>query len=167
MRLLSSKILAVTIGLSLMTPLLLQAKEATVRINLRGTLVEPPPCTIVAANPIDVFFTNEVMTTRVNGRNYITAVNYDLNCTEAVSNSLKLKISGTVSSFDSSVLKTIDKPDLGIQFYSGDTKLNLNEWFNFRYPDKPNLLAAPTKRDGSILTSGAFTATATLHVDYQ
>lgn len=167
MRLLSRKKILTIVGLITITPLSLQAKEASVKINFSGTLIEPPPCTIVSANPIEINFTDEVMTTRVNGLNYMKDINYELNCTEAVSNSLKLKISGVGSSFDSKVLATRSKPDLGIQFYREGASLNLNEWFNFSYPQKPRLLAAPTKRNGSVLTAGGFTATATLHVDYQ
>lgn len=55
-----------------------ESSEAA-RLNFDGTMIEPPPCTINGGSPINVDFGNEVMTTRVDGKNYIKDVNYSLN----------------------------------------------------------------------------------------
>ncbi len=149
-------------ALLLVTPWVVQAVTT---VTVKVTVVAPPPCTINDDRPIEVEF-GDVMTTRVDGSNYKMPVNYTLSCTEASSNAVKLQVQGNGASFDSTVLKT-DKVGLGVQLLQGDSKLGVNNWLNFTYPNKPELWAVPVKQSGATLTGGEFTAGATMKVAYQ
>ncbi|OQV36223.1 fimbrial protein [Serratia marcescens] len=138
---------------------------ATTTVTVKVTVVAPPPCTINDDRPIEVDF-GDVMTTRVEGDNYRMPVNYTLSCTEASSNAMRLQVQGNGASFDGSVLRT-NKTGLGIRLQQGDSKLAVNSWLNFTYPNVPALWATPVKQSGATLTGGEFTAGATMKVAYQ
>ncbi|MFI8416179.1 fimbrial protein [Serratia sp. NPDC078593] len=139
------------------------ANVATVEVKVN--VLAAPPCTINDNKVIAVEF-GEVMTTRVDGKNYRIPVDYTMSCTAGSPNALKLQIQGTAAPFDSTVLQT-NKAGLGIELQQGSTKLAINHWLNFTYPDRPELWAIPVKQDGIALTGGEFTAGAILKVDYQ
>ncbi|HAT4913351.1 TPA: fimbrial protein [Serratia marcescens] len=134
-------------------------------ITVSVTIVAPPPCIINDDRPIEVEF-GDVMTTRVDGDNYKMPVNYTLLCAKASSNAMKLQVQGNVASFDGKVLQT-NKAGLGVQLLQGDSKLAVNSWLNFTYPNAPALWAVPVKQSGVTLTGGEFTAGATMKVAYQ
>jgi type 1 fimbria pilin len=151
----------------LLSVLLISAPSiANVPVNIRGTVIIPPPCTINNNQTIRVDFGDEVMTTRIDGVNYKQAITYSLSCDIQKSNNLKMSIQGTVASFNSALLRT-DKNGLGIALYRGTQPLNANTWFNYTYPSKPELYAVLVKQSGATLTGGEFTAAATLLIDYQ
>lgn len=149
-------------ALLITVPLMLQAATT---VTVKVTVVAPPPCVINGDRPIEVNF-GEVMTTRVDGNNYRTAVGYTLSCNGQSKNAMKLQVQGTGAAFDSTALKT-NKTALGIQLQQGSSKLALNSWLNFTYPNKPELWAVPVKQSGTTLSGGEFTAGATLKVAYQ
>ncbi|WP_342214470.1 fimbrial protein [Erwinia persicina] len=140
------------------------AAEPSLRFD--GTMIEPPPCVINGGTPISVDFGNAVMTTRVDGVNYIKEVTYGLSCTEATSKTLRLQIKGSAASFDSTRLAT-DKGDLAIALTANGKALPVNQWLNYTDPSKPVLKAVPVKKTGATLAGGAFKATATMMIDYQ
>ncbi|MBW5816922.1 fimbrial protein [Yersinia kristensenii] len=131
-----------------------------------GTLINPPPCVINNTGTITVDFGNEVMTSRVDGAQYIQPVTYTLSCTGAISNALKMTIKGNGAGFDGNVLKT-NNSDLGIKLVRNDQALALNTAFTFSYPTIPVLKAVPVKKAGSTLNAGDFYGTATMVVEYQ
>lgn len=139
---------------------------ANMPVNIRGVVVLPPPCTINNDQTIRVDFGDEVMTTRIDGVNYKETVVYSLSCDIQKSNSLKMSIQGYGANFNSNLLRT-SKGDLGIALYHGTQPLNVNAWFNYIHPAKPELYAVLVKRGGAVLTGGQFTAAATLLIDYQ
>lgn len=139
--------------------------QAATTVTVKVTVVAPPPCVINGNRTIEVDF-GEVMTTRVDGKNYRTAVNYSLSCSGQSKNAMKLQVQGTGAAFDSTVLKT-NKTGLGIQLQQGGSKLAVNSWLNFTYPNTPELWAVPVKQSGVSLSGGEFTAGATLKVAYQ
>ncbi|WP_375056774.1 fimbrial protein [Zobellella sp. DQSA1] len=141
-----------------------QAQSST-SVTVRVTVVAPPPCVINGDRPIEVDF-GEVITTRVDGRRYLQWVNYNLECTDSASNTLRMRIEGSGASFDGEVLQT-NVADLGILLISNGLRLPLNQWQDFTYPNKPGLMAVPVKRPGAALAGGNFSAGATLVVDYQ
>jgi type 1 fimbria pilin len=138
---------------------------STATVTVKVTVVAPPPCVINDDRPIEVEF-GDVMTTRVDGDNYKMPVNYTLSCTGGTSNAMKLQVRGTGAAFDAKVLQT-DKAELGIELGQGDSKLAVNDWLNFTYPNKPELWAVPVKQSGATLTGGDFKAGATMAMDYQ
>lgn len=136
-----------------------------VDMKLYGTLIEPPPCVINNDKPIEVDF-GEVMTTRVDGNNYKTLINYSLTCTRPKSNALSLTISGSAASFSTTALKT-NKTGLGVRILVGNTPYTINSSLKFTNPNKPTLYAVPVQQNGVSLTEGEFSSTATIGVAYQ
>nr|WP_315290279.1 fimbrial protein [Serratia proteamaculans] len=137
----------------------------TATVTVKVTVVAPLPCVINDDRPIEVEF-GDVMTTRVDGTNYKIPVNYTLSCTGFSSNSMKLQVKGSGAAFDATVLQT-NKTGLGIELRQGNSKLAVNNWLTFNYPNAPELWAVPVKQSGATLTGGEFSAGATMAVDYQ
>jgi type 1 fimbria pilin len=105
------------------------------------------------------------VTTKVDGSNYIRQVDYTLECRNNSNNAMKMKIVGTAASFNGSAIQS-SKANLAIALRANGNPLTVGSWLNFSYPNKPLLQAVPVKGNGA-LTSGAFSAAATLMVDYQ
>ncbi|BEO62833.1 exotoxin [Serratia marcescens] len=141
-----------------------QAQAATT-VTVKVTVVAPPSCVVNGDRPIEVEF-GEVMTTRLDGKNYQTPVSYTLSCSGQSKNVMKLQIQGTGAAFDTTLLQT-NKTGLGVQLQQGGSKLAINSWLNFTYPDAPELWAVPVKQSGVSLSGGEFTAGATMKVAYQ
>lgn len=150
-------------GAWLLGTALAQAAPATTTINVTVTVIAPT-CVINNGRPIEVDFGNNVMTTRVDGNNYMKSVDYTLECDSGFSNAMKMQIQGTAASNNG--LST-NKSDLAIAFLNNGVALPLNTWFNFTWPNKPNLQAVPVKSGNQALTGGDFSAAATMMVDYQ
>lgn len=151
---------------ALLSVLLTSVPVSAMQVNIRGTVILPPPCTINNNQTIRVDFGDEVMTTRIDGVNYKQAISYTLDCDIQKSNNLKMSIQGGPASFNAGLLSS-NKTDLAIALYQGTQQLTLNTWFNYTYPNQPVLYAVPVKRSGATLTGGEFTASATLLIDYQ
>lgn len=140
------------------------AAEQT-RVTVKVTVIAPP-CEINGNNLIEVNFGNDVMTTRVDGNYKKMTVPYSVECKEIPSTAMKIRIDGTGAGFDSQVLGT-NKTDFGIAFLNGGNALPINRWLDFTYPNLPRLEAVPVKRRGVTLSGGAFSAGATMKVEYQ
>lgn len=134
-------------------------------VTIKVTVVAPPACEINGNQTIDVDF-GDVKTTEVDGENHLRTVDYTLDCEGSTSNAMKMSITGTPTSFNSSALQT-NVSDFGIALKANGKPLVINDWLNFTWPDKPVLQAVPVKRAGATLTGGAFSAGATMLVNYQ
>lgn len=141
------------------------AAPSSLTVNVEVELWAPP-CTINDNKPIEINF-YDVMTTRIDGKNYRTKVDYTLDCKGAPSNFMKLQVQGIGASFDSSVLGVPNFPGLGIELQEGNKKIAINSWLNFIYPDYPQLWATPVKKSGITLEGGRFETAATMKIDYQ
>jgi len=150
-------------GLMIAAPLM---ASAATTVTVKVTVVAPPPCIINGDKAIDVDFGSELLTTKIDGTNYIKTVDYTLECKDNTSNAMKMQVQGSATTFDTSALQTNMK-DLGVALKANGTALAINNWLNFTYPDKPVLQAVPVKRAGSTLSGGDFVAAATLMVAYQ
>lgn len=142
------------------------ASRAVTNINVSGTIMAPPPCVINGDKTIVVNFGNNVVISRVDGSNYLTTIDYTLECKGNTKNAMKMMIEGTGATFDSGVLQT-NRTDLGIALKQNGQPLKVYQWVNFTYPAKPVLQAVPVQRSGATLPTGIFYAGATLKVDYQ
>lgn len=128
------------------------AAQAATTVSVKVTVLAPLPCVLNGNQPIEVNFGDEVMTTRINGENYLTPVNYKFTCTEPPEkNGMRLLLAGTGAGFDGKLLQT-NVDGLGIAFLNNGSRIALNSWQTFTFPDMP---------------TGEFTASATLRVDYQ
>ncbi|CAI8791529.1 fimbrial protein [Pseudomonas serboccidentalis] len=150
-------------GLWLLGSALADAAPATTTINVTVT-VTAPTCVINDGRVIEVDFGNDVMTTRVDGNNYMKTVDYTLKCDSAQSNAMKMQIQGAGTSNN---LLSTNKSGLAIAFLNNGASFPMNTWSNFTLPNKPNLQAVPVKSGSQVLTGGEFSAAATMMVDYQ
>ncbi|CAI1194786.1 fimbrial protein [Serratia liquefaciens] len=155
-------VLAVVVLGSLWVNLPLQADN----MSFHGRLIEQAPCTVNSGEDISVDFGSELLTTKIDGNNYIKTVDYSLVCKGNTRNTMKMKVQGNATTFNASALQT-NMADLGISLRAKGAALAINNWVNFTYPDKPVLQAVPVMRAGSTLSGGDFMAAATLMVSYQ
>ncbi|HEB0103793.1 TPA: fimbrial protein [Serratia marcescens] len=140
--------------------------QAASTVTVKVTVLAPLPCTINGNKPIEVDFGDDVMTTRIDGTNYRTPVEYTVTCTKPKKNGMRLQIAGNAAGFDGKLLQS-SVTGLGIAFLNGGTRFSLNSWQNFTFPALPKLEAVPVKQANATLPTGEFTASATLRVDYQ
>lgn len=132
-----------------------------------GKLVAPPPCIINGNNAISVDFGENILIGRIDGVNYEQPINYTMDCSGAASTEQMLMMAGDPFPSNPIFLAT-SKPGLGIKI-----KVNnypgwpLNTFINFTDPARPTLKAVLVRDSNVTLTGGAFTATATLVVNYQ
>lgn len=142
-------------------PVMASTTMVTVKVR-----VVAMPCEINNNNLIEVNFGNDVMTTRVDGEYKKMPITYTLKCQGGASHAVRMRIDGQGTAFDGGVLKT-NKSDFGIALLNGGKRLPINGWLNFTYPNQPTLEAVPVKRSGARLSGGAFSAGATMKVEYR
>lgn len=136
-------------------------------LQLRGTLIEPPPCKINDGNSVDVDFGERVGVKKVDGVNYLTPMSYKITCeTGATGLDMTLTLSGQPTGYDDAAVKT-NLTDLGIRVLQNGKPFTLNQPINVDPKSPPLLEAVPVKTPGSTLQEGAFSATATLQANYQ
>jgi P pilus assembly protein, pilin FimA len=142
--------------------------DGDVDMTFRGTLIEPPPCTINDGERVDVDFGERVGINKVDGVNYRQIMNYQITCDNAGSGSwaLTLSLTGAAAGFDEQALQT-NKTDLGIRIYQNDKPFTPGSTLAIDISNPPRLEAVPVKREGATLTEGAFESWATLRADYQ
>jgi type 1 fimbria pilin len=142
------------------------ALNKTAMVNVSVDIFAAPPCVINSNSTINVNFGNDLLTSHIDGVQYMRPVAYTLNCIAAASNSLKMSIKGDGAVPDTSVLQTSNL-GLGIKLMRDGQPLALNTAFNFTYPNVPVLQAVPVKQTSTALSTGYFSATATMVVEYQ
>ncbi len=135
-------------------------------VLFKGTLNEPPPCTIDSGSSIDIDF-DKVRIQRIDGVNYRKSVPYAIHCAAGTLPwELKLSVKGTATTFESSALQS-SEADMGIRLLQNGLAFQLNTPLVINLSAPPVLEAVPVKRPGASLQPGAFTATATLLAEYQ
>lgn len=133
----------------------------------RGTLIEPPPCTINDGGMVDVGFGERVGVNKVDGVNYLKAMGYRITCEPGVSGlDMTLTLSGQPTGYDDAAVQT-DLADLGIRVLQNGKPFALNTPLGIDPKNPPALEAVPVKTPGATLKEGAFVATATLQAQYQ
>jgi len=143
---------------------LAQAASSTIKVSV--TILAPPACVINNNNLIEVNFGNDVMTNRIDGSYRKQSVVYSVECKNASDNAMKMQIQGTGAGFDSKVLKT-NMDDLGVALLYNGNRQPINSWVKFTYPNMPTFEVVPVKQAGATLSGGAFSAGATMKVEYQ
>jgi type 1 fimbria pilin len=139
-----------------------------IKVEVSGTIRATVPCKINANRPINTPF-GDVEIARIGGEYKKTEISYQLDCTRAGTNALKMKVEGDGAEFNTKLLRIPSQANLGIAFKRDNTALALNAWFSFYSWTRPPklhaiLLANP---DNGSIKSGEFSASATLVVDYQ
>lgn len=137
-----------------------------VQVVLSNATISLPACDLNNGNPIDVDFGSAVAVTDVAAGTVEKSIDYTLTCTYD-NYGLKMKILGAGASFDNDLLKT-NINEMGIKITANGTALPLNTDLNFASAAaKPALKAILTQQPGARLPTGAFTASATMRVEYQ
>lgn len=137
-------------------------------VNIRGTMLTTPDCTVNGNDNIDVDFGDDVVISRIDGSSYKkTQLIYSLVCTSLAKQGLKITINGTPASFDNALIAT-DKEGLGIQILlDGVVPIEPGSSISFVYGAAIALWAAPAMQAGANLTASKFSGAATLVFDYQ
>lgn len=138
---------------------------AALTVNVTGAVVEGV-CEINNGEEIRVDFGNNLQRSQIDGLNFMQTLEYSLNCEALTSNDLEMQFAGTAVSFNEAYLAT-DKTDLGIKLYMNGDAIPLNTWVPFSWPEIPLLQAAPVRNDVSEPETGAFSASATIKIQYQ
>lgn len=153
--------------LSLVSAIVTASGMETDNLQLRGTLIEPPPCTINDGGQVDVNFGNRVGVKKVDGVNYQQVMNYQITCDPSANTwDMTLEVTGTPAGYDTAAV-TSDVADLAIQIKQNGVPFELNKPIPIRLTSPPVLSAVPVKRAGATLIEGPFEATATLRAVYQ
>ena len=140
-------------------------------ITFHGTLVSPPACTINEGQTIELEF-RDVLIDSIDGNYARQEVPYTIKCDSDVRNEaweMTLTWTGTQTSYNDAAIET-DVPGFGIQLLQNGQRFQLNTPLTINATDltqKPKLEAVPVKASGATLNDGAFSAYATLRVDYQ
>lgn len=135
-------------------------------ITIKGKVYAANPCVINNKGTSRTQF-NEVQTNKIDGTYNTVAINYELNCSEAPTNSMRLQIRGEEAPWDSKSLIVPGFYNLGIRLFIGDEWLPLNVWKPFNARFKPSLKASIHKPGPGEIKTGAFKASATLVVESQ
>lgn len=153
--------------LSLVSAIVTASGREIDNLQLRGTLVEPPPCTINDGGQVDVNFGNRVGVKKVDGVNYQQVMNYQITCDPSANTwDMTLEVTGAPADYDTAAV-TSDVTDLAIQIKQNGVPFELNKPIPIRLTSPPVLSAVPVKRAGATLIEGPFEATATLRAVYQ
>ncbi|MFU2317532.1 fimbrial protein [Rahnella sp. PCH160] len=140
----------------------------SVTYNFKGHFLVLPTCVISDDKVMDVAF-NTVGVKKVDGVNFKQTIPYTVECKGEPDNTpLNLTIIGTAESFDDAAVTT-DAPGLGIQIQADGQPLKLNTAKSTTLGALSSLVltAVPVKDPATELAAQAFSATATLKVDYQ
>ena len=137
--------------------------------NMRfsGTLIEPPACSINDGGMVDVDFGDRVGVKKVDGKNYLQPVYYQITCEQGTGGwAMTLEVVGSAADFDSAAIAS-NVDNLAIRLLQDGKAFELNKPIAIQLNAPPQLEAVPVKRAGSELSEGAFEATATLQAVYQ
>lgn len=134
-------------------------------MKFTGTLIDPPPCYINDKQDMSVHF-DKVGVNKVNGVNYLQPIDYVVTCEESAGWTMVLRLTGDAATFLDGTIQT-DVAGLGVQITINDQPMDLNENFVISPANLPRLKAVPVKQMGTVLTEGAFKASATLLAMYQ
>lgn len=115
--------------------------------------------------PISVPF-SDVQIAAIDGRYKTISIDYTLDCSRSATNELQMQVRG-YAAFDRTLLEIPGFENIGIALKKDGEPLALNSWYNFDTRKQPLLQAVLVKRGGAEVKAGAFTASATLVVDYR
>lgn len=136
------------------------------KINIKATIIAPPPCKVNAGRDIEVDF-GQIGINKIDGVNFKKKIDYGVTC-EIVQESrqLKLKVTGTAASFDAKLLNTT-VTGLAIRLETSPSQqIEVNKAIDVTLGNLPELYAIPIKNASAVLSEGDFTSSATLQVDY-
>lgn len=141
------------------------AQAAESQVTIQGVIQAAIPCVINKDAPISAPF-NDIQIAGINGHYKTISIDYALDCSRSATNELRIQVRGNPA-FDQTMLQIPDYDNIGIALKKDGERWALNTWSNFDTRKQPVLQAVLVKRDASEIKAGAFTASATLVVDYR
>ncbi len=142
---------------------------AAENMSFRGTLLEHPPCEINDGQPVEIDF-GEVGVNKIDGVNYAQTFTIMYDC-EGSSTDKVLRYLGNATTFDTAAVQS-NITDFGIRLAhksnaGGVSAFEVGSSLPIAsYVGSSTFVATPVKKAGAELQEGAFTAGATLQLDY-
>lgn len=166
------RVLATVFTLLVMTsgPLRAEEESSPMNLELKGTLVDPPACTINNGNTLSISFGDHIGIKKVASGIYLEDIPLDITCDESsLSWQLQLSVNGAAAGFDAdnATLVSAEQPALGVKLYQNGTPFELGTTLNVNISTLPKLEGLLVQQEGAELEEGTFTATATLRAVYQ
>lgn len=150
-----------------LSALSLACMAENMEMRFYGNLLEGPSCEINSGRLITVAF-GDVQTGLIDGSYKTIRIPYDLDCSSAVTNAVRMQVSGTGAWFKSSLLAIPGNAELGIALKKDGSAFAINTWADFDASTTPRLEAVLSKRAAdSEIKDGALSASATLVVEYR
>lgn len=168
----SSVFLGVLAAISALSPAQAAGeREGAENLELKGTLITPPPCTLNGGNTIGVHFGDRIGINKVASGIYRQPVNAGLVCEPGTASwQLTLTWTGNPADFDTTDHATVvseQQAVLGVKLYADGKPLALDEALAVGGTTMPALEAVLVQAPDSELDDGPFTARATLRAEYQ
>lgn len=137
-------------------------------MRFRGTLLESPPCTINNGQPVEIDF-GDVGVNKIDGRSYRQKFELRYHC-EGTGTDKVLRYLGTATAFDKGAVQS-NVADFGIRLthleFGVETPTAVGDVIPVPAErGVSQFIATPVKKPGATLAEGAFTAAATLQLEY-
>lgn len=138
-----------------------------VNLTLRVLVDGPPPCSIQGSA---VEF-GSVVIKGINGTNYRQPVGYTMNCSNSVSDDLRVQLQATTTTINGETVLSTGIDGFGIRIQNATdhslVAVGNSSWLPFKTSTQPDFEAVPVKQSGVELMASEFNATMTMVVDYQ
>lgn len=138
----------------------------SVFLNIKGTVVSPPPCTINDDVDIDVNFGNVSINTLNSSDEEGVKIPLSIVCDSSVSKDVILSLVAVSSNFDNDFIGT-DIPGLGIELKNDTTLLPPGGEIPITWGHDVILTARVKKDPSEDVVAGDFMASSTLMVSYE
>lgn len=160
--------IAVRTALVLMTLACSSSMDAAEQqvVTITGFIYAAIPCVINNNKPITASF-EDVQTARIDGSYKTIPLSYSLDCKRSASKDLRMQIRGNDAGFNTTLLRVPGYDNLGVAFKKDGVGFPVNTWADFDTNKQPTLHAVLEKNENSEIKAGAFSASATLVVDYR
>ncbi|EKM3534600.1 fimbrial protein [Escherichia coli] len=138
-----------------------------VNLTLRVLVDGPPPCSIQGSA---VEF-GSVVIKGIDGTNYRQPVGYTMNCSNSVSDDLRMQLQATTTTINGETVLSTGIDGFGIRIQNATNHslvaVGNSSWLPFKTSTQPDFEAVPVKQSGVELMASEFNATMTMVVDYQ
>ncbi|EFQ8034938.1 fimbrial protein [Escherichia coli] len=138
-----------------------------VNLTLRVLVDGPPPCSIQGSA---VEF-GSVVIKGIDGTNYRQPVGYTMNCSNSVSDDLRMQLQATTTTINGETVLSTGIDGFGIRIQNATdhslVAVGNSNWLPFKTSTQPDFEAVPVKQSGVELMASEFNATMTMVVDYQ
>ncbi|EPB1948650.1 fimbrial protein [Escherichia coli] len=126
-----------------------------------------PPCSIQGSA---VEF-GSVVIKGIDGTNYRQPVGYTMNCSNSVSDDLRMQLQATTTTINGETVLSTGIDGFGIRIQNATdhslVAVGNASWLPFNINTRPEFEAVPVKQSGVQLMASEFNATMTMVVDYQ